>query len=77
VSNFSCHIPNSKICENCGVKYELSKQDRLLRKMVSVQSRMFPVLKDVVKEAENFCNEGWKAKVKPTAEACAGVKSIE
>ena len=65
------------ICENCDEAYKLSKQDKILRKIVSVQSRMFPLLKDVVKEAENYCNDCWKAHVKPMAEASAGVKSIE
>ena len=64
-------------CENCGVEYELSRQDKLLRKVVSIQSRMFPLLKDVVEEAKNYCNDCWKAKVKPMAEACAGVKPVE
>jgi len=38
---------------------------------------MFPLLKDVVKEAKDYCNDCWKAHVKPMAEACAGVKSVE
>lgn len=45
-----------------------------MRKIVQVNAKLFPVLADVCKEAEKFCNTCWSERVKPAAMSLAGVQ---
>ena len=40
--------------------------------MVSLQSMMFPALKEVCRKAKDYCNECWKAEVDPAARKIMG-----
>lgn len=55
-------------CLKCQKEFKLNTTDSLLRNIVSIQAKMFPGLKEAVEEAKDFCNDCWKAKVKPIAE---------
>lgn len=67
-----------KICEKCGKEYTVSMKDNALRRLVSVQARLFPALKDLIETAANYCNECWKDVVKPAAEtALTGIRETE
>jgi len=59
-------------CPKCGKEYNPSRKDKSLRKMVSLQSMMFPALKEVCRKAKDYCNECWKAEVDPAARKIMG-----
>ena len=63
-------------CPKCGKEFKLNSKDKMLRKLVEAQAKLlFPVLAVACEEAKEWCNECWKERVKPTAEAVAGVKN--
>lgn len=65
---FGIMIKMSK-CACCGKEYKLSRKDKVLRKMVTLQSKMFPGLKEACEDSKDFCNDCWKKAVNPVAKA--------
>jgi len=62
-------------CPKCGKEFKLSKRDRTLRRLVALNAKLFPALEIACEEAKDYCNECWKAHVKPVAEKIAGIKN--
>jgi len=61
-------------CPRCGKEFELSFRDKQLRKFVSLNAKLFLVLKVACEEAKDYCNDCWKERVKPIAESIAGIE---
>jgi hypothetical protein len=59
-------------CLKCGKDYELGKQDKALRRMIGLQARVVPVMKDTFERAKDCCNECFKAEFKMIGQAILG-----
>jgi len=42
-------------------------QDKLLRRIIKANARLFKPLHETVKKVDGWCNECWKAKIQPAA----------
>ena len=67
----------SNVCPKCGEPKEISKKDRLLRKMVGANAMLFPSLHEVCDEAKGYCNDCWKEAVMPVAQGAARNAGVE
>lgn len=66
-----------KTCPKCGLEFEVSKKDAMLRKAVSLQAKMFPAMKEYAEAAKDYCNLCWKKTVTPAAKGILGAMAEE
>jgi len=66
-----------KVCPKCGLEFEVSKKEAMLRKAVSLQAKMFQALKEYAEAAKDYCNQCWKAAVKLAAKKILGAMAEE
>ncbi|MHA1829051.1 MAG: hypothetical protein ACTSX6_10450 [Candidatus Heimdallarchaeaceae archaeon] len=68
---------NNDVCPKCGKKKEISSRDYFLRQIVSLLSSVFPDLRDICKEAKDYCNDCWKNEVFPIAKNIAEIYGLK